>query len=53
MGDKVKLTGVPETMLQTVRLRVISDVRATETAMNVPSTPEDYYLYVFNDIFLS
>ena len=21
--------------------------------MNVPSTPEDYYLYVFNDIFLS
>ncbi len=38
---------------QTVRLRVLSDVRATEAAINVPSTPEDYYLYVFNDISLS
>ena len=38
---------------QTVRLRVLSDVRATEVAINVPSTPEDYYLYVFNDISLS
>lgn len=38
---------------QTVRSRVLSDVRATEVAINVPSTPEDYYLYVFNDISLS
>ena len=38
---------------QTVRLRVLSDVRATEVAINVPSTPADYYLYVFNDISLS
>lgn len=35
---------------QTVRLRVISDVRPTETAINVPSTLEDYYLCVFNDV---
>lgn len=38
---------------QTVRLRVLSDVRATEAAINVPSTTEDYYLCVFNDISLS
>ena len=38
---------------QTVRSRVLSDVRATEVAINVPFTPEDYYLYVFNEISLS
>lgn len=30
-------------------LRVLSGIKPTETAANVPATLEDYYLYVFID----
>lgn len=33
--------------LQSVRLRVLSDIKPSETAANIPATLEDYYLYMF------